>query len=441
MINPRVLAEDPELVKTHLRRRHADESVISTVDEIVELQTTRKTHVLERDDLRATRNSSSKQIGALFKAGKGAEAGEMKAAVTAGNDRIKVLEAELDVIEARMHDLAMHLPNLLHDTVPAGKTEDDNPVERTWGDIPTFDFTPQAHVEVGAKLGILDLERSTKLTGARFAILRGMGARMERALINFFLDLHTGEHGHTEVMVPYMVHAHVAEGTGQLPKFADDMFKLAGKVNGEDAYLIPTAEIPVTNIHREEILDIDKLPIKFACFTPCFRSEAGSAGRDVRGIIRQHQFHKVEMVWLTTPERAEADHHQMVDHAETALKRLGIPYRVVRHCGGEVSFAAHKCFDLEAWLPSQDNYREISSVSWFTDFQSRRMKMRFRPAPVEGKKQKPRLVHTLNGSGLAVGRTMVAILENYQQADGSVIIPEALRPYMGGIERLVPPAE
>ncbi|MBT3327762.1 MAG: serine--tRNA ligase, partial [Gemmatimonadales bacterium] len=305
-----------------------------------------------------------------------------------------------------------------------------NTVVRTWG-TPRTDTTP-AHVEIGEALGIVDLDRSTKLAGARFSILLGAAARLERSLINWFLDLHTGEHGHVETMVPYIVHRQALEGTGQLPKFEVDMFRIAGQLNGSDAFLIPTAEVPVTNIHRGEILDHSELPKKFVCFTPCFRSEAGSAGRDVRGLIRQHQFHKVEMVWVVRPEDGEASHLQMLDHGETCLKRLELPYRVVRHCGGEVSFSAHRCFDLEVWLPSQQRYREISSISHYADFQARRMGMRYRPpAPAGKKKARPQLVHTLNGSGLAVGRTLVAILENNLLPDGSVKIPEVLQPYMG----------
>ncbi len=439
MIAPHVLAQQPETVKAHLTRRHADISVHSAVDRVSELAGIRKKLASERDDLRAARNRLSKEIGGLYKQGKRDEAEAAKAEVHAGNERIKIIETELDQVEAEVLSTSMGIPNLLHDSVPDGEKEEDNQLLRTWGEPASYDFEPQAHVEVGAGLDILDLERSTKLSGARFAILKGAGARLERALINYFLDVHTGKNGYTEVMVPYMVHRSTVEGTGQLPKFELDMFKLAEKVNGQDMFLISTAEIPVTNIHREEILEAADLPIKYVAFTPCFRSEAGSAGRDVRGIIRQHQFHKVEMVWVTTADRAEADHEALVGHAEHLLQALKLPYRAVLHCGGETSFGATRCFDLEVWLPSQDQYREISSCSHFGDFQARRMSLRYRPEPVDGKKQKPKLAHTLNGSGLAVGRTMVAILENYQQADGSVVIPEVLRPYMGGLEKISPP--
>lgn len=438
MIAPHVLADQPETVKAHLTRRHADASVLAAVDRVSDLARIRKKLASERDDLRATRNRLSKEIGGLYKAGKRDEAEAAKAEVHAGNERIKVIETELDGVEAEIQATAMGIPNLLHDSIPEGEKEEDNQLIRTWGEPGHYDFEPQAHVEIGAGLGVLDLERSTKLSGARFAILKGAGARLERALINYFLDTHTTVNGYTEVMVPYMVHRSACEGTGQLPKFEHDMFKLSEPVNGQDMFLIPTAEIPVTNIHREEILEEAELPLKYVAFTPCFRSEAGSAGRDVRGIIRQHQFHKVEMVWITTAERAEADHEALVGHAEALLQALELPYRLMLHCGGETSFSAHRCFDLEVWLPSQEQYREISSCSHFTDFQARRMSLRYRPEPVGGKKQKPKLAHTLNGSGLAVGRTMVAIVENYQQADGSVVIPRVLRPYMNGLERIAP---
>ena len=438
MINPHLLVEQPDLVKAHLSKRHESPSALEDVDRIVTANAQRKQLVSERDDLRGTRNRLSKEIGGLYKEGRRDEAEAAKAQVQAGNERIKTIEIEIDALEADIRDRSMRLPNLLHDSVPDGEKEEDNQILRTWGTPAELGFAPRDHVDVGTSLGILDLERATKLTGARFAILKGAGARLERALFNFFLDLHTSEHGYTEVMTPYMVHRHCYEGTGQLPKFEQDMFKIEGTVNGFDAFLISTAEVPVTNIYREEILDDADLPMQFACFTPCFRSEAGSAGRDTRGIIRQHQFHKVEMVWVTTADRAEADHEALVGHAEDLLQALGLPYRLMLHCGGETSFSAHRCFDLEVWLPSQQRYREISSCSHFTDYQARRMSLRYRPEPVDGKKQKPRLAHTLNGSGLAVGRTMVAIVENYQQADGSVVIPEVLRPYMGGLERITP---
>ncbi len=438
MLDPNLIAEHPDVVRTHLARRHADHGMLADLERIVALSERRKELISERDGLRAERNSLSKEIGALYKAGRRDEAEAMKEKVSHGNVRTKIIEEELDGVEGHRRDLILGVPNLLHDDVPEGKGEEENRVVRTWGERRLAEGEGKAHVEVGQRLGIVDFDRSAKLSGARFAVLRGMGARLERSLINFFLDQHTGEHGYTEVLTPYIVHADIAEGTGQLPKFEADMFKLAEPLNGQTAYLIPTAEVPVTNLHRDEIIEADQLPLKYACFSPCFRSEAGSAGRDVRGLIRVHQFHKVELVWVAHPDQAEAQHQELLGHAEAMLQKLGLSYRVVELCGGDVSFSAHRCFDLEVWLPSQ-GYREISSVSHFSDFQARRMSLRYRPAPVDGKKQKPRPAHTLNGSGLAVGRTLVAILENYQQPDGSVVIPEVLRPYMGGVERLVPP--
>jgi seryl-tRNA synthetase len=437
MIDPNLIAEDPDRIRTNLARRRADASLEADVTRIVELSSRRRALITERDALRAERNTLSQEIGALFKQGRGDEANALKEKVTAGNARTAALEAELDEVEKQRSNIALVLPNLLHPDVPTGAGDQDNVVVRTWGDAKGEAGSGESHVEIGTRLGILDLERATKLTGTRFWVLKGQGARLERALISFFLDYHTSEHGYTEVMVPYLVHRRIAEGTGQLPKFEKDMFKLAEPLNGDDVFLIPTAEVPVTNLHREEILDEAQLPLKYACFTPCFRSEAGSAGRDVRGLIRVHQFHKVELVWFTTPERAEQDHQQLVSDAQDCLKRLELPHRVVELCSGDVGFGAARCYDLEVWLPSQ-GYREISSCSWFSDFQARRMQARYRPGP-DGK-GKPRLVHTLNGSGLAVGRTLVAILENNVQPDGSVRIPEVLRPYMGGAERIGPAA-
>jgi seryl-tRNA synthetase len=433
MIDPNLIAEDPDRIRASLTRRRADPALHEDVSRIVLLSGRRRELIIERDTLRAERNTLSQQIGQLMKEGRPAEANALKERVTLGNARTAELEGELEQVEIERSDLAMGLPNLLLDAVPNGSSEADNPVVRTWGTPKVAAGSGDSHVEIGARLGILDFERAIRLTGSRFWVLRGAGARLERALINFFLDLHIQEHGYTEVMVPYLVHRSAAEGTGQLPKFEKDMFRLAEPLNGQDVFLIPTAEVPVTNLHREEILDEDQLPLKYVSFTPCFRSEAGSAGRDVRGLIRVHQFHKVEMVWLTTPERAEADHQTLVSHAEECLQRLELPYRVIELCSADVGFGAARCFDLEVFLPSQ-GYREISSCSHFTDFQARRMQARYRPGP-DGK-GKARLLHTLNGSGLAVGRTLVAILENNVEADGSVRVPTVLRPYMGGMERI-----
>ncbi len=434
MLDPNLVVQDPERIRTGLRNRNKAE-LEPVVDQLIELAGTRTSMISERDGLRMQRNTLSKEIGALFKAGRGDEAKETKAKVQAGNARISELESALDALEAQRNGLLLELPNLPALDVPEGADESDNPVLRTWGTPPALDFEPQSHVELGAALDIIDLERSAKLTGARFSILKGAGARLERALVNYFLDM-AAVHGYTELMVPYIVHRRILEGTAQLPKFESDLFKIAGELNGSDAFLIPTAEVPVTNLHREEILDGETLPLKYAAFTPCFRSEAGSAGRDVRGIIRQHQFHKVELVQVTTPEQSAEAHEALTAHAEAVLKSLKLPYRVSLLCTGDLSFGAQKCYDIEVWLPSQGAYREISSCSNFGDFQARRMGLRWRPEPVDGKKQKPRLCHTINGSGLAVGRTMVAILENGQRADGSIALPEVLQPYMGGLAEI-----
>lgn len=432
MLDPREIAKTPEVIKASLTRRHASDEAFAAVDRIVELTSSRNGLVTERDELRSSRNTLSKAIGGLYKQGKREEAEAKKAEVAAGNARIAELEEQLNALEGEQRYLAMTLPNLLDDVVPEGQSDEDNPIVKTWGEPRVFDFEPNNHVDLGEALGILDMERGAKLSGSRFSVLKGMGARLERALMNFFLDLHTGEYGYTEMMVPYVVQKHVPEGTGQLPKFSEDMFKIEGTLNGSEAYLIPTAEVPLTNLHAGEILASDELPKKFVSFTPCFRSEAGSAGRDVRGLMRLHQFHKVELVQLTTAEGSEAAHEEMVRQAEHALELLNIPYRKVLLCGGDIGFGARKCFDLEAWVPSQGKYREISSLSNCGDFQARRMNLRYRPEQGDAKKKpKPVFAHTLNGSGLALGRTMLAILENYQQEDGSVLVPDALKPYMG----------
>jgi seryl-tRNA synthetase len=429
MIDKAVLAERPELVKEHLARRHASPEAFDAVDRAVALAARRRALVTELNGLQARRNAASKEIGALMKAGRAPEATALRAEVGAGNARIEAIDADCVAVESALAEIALGLPNLLHDSVPEGSDESHNPEILRWG-APRR-TSGDSHVEIGTRLGILDLDRAAKLSGARFSVLRGEGARLERALIQWFLDVHVGSHGYTEVLVPYLVQRPCAVGTGQLPKFEGDMFRLADKLNGEDGFLVPTAEVPVTNLHRDEILDGATLPLRYAAFTPCFRSEAGSAGRDVRGIIRQHQFHKVELVHITTADRAEADHLALRGHAEALLQALDLHYRVVLHCGGETSFGAHRCFDLEVWLPSQGAFREISSCSHFSDFQARRMDLRYRDAA-----GKVRFAHTLNGSALAVGRTWVAILENYVQDDGSVVVPDVLRPYMGGLERI-----
>jgi seryl-tRNA synthetase len=388
----------------------------------------RRRLVTQVEALRHERNTLSQQVGNLLKTGRPDEAEPLKLRVSVVNEDIKTLEARAGEHDAWVRDFLLNLPNLPHETVPVGVSSDDNPVVRTWGEAPSFDFPPRPHWEVGENLGILDFERAAKIAGARFALLKGAGALMERALINFMLDLHTRKHGYLEVLPPFITNRASMTGTGQLPKFAEDLFKL----EGWDYFLVPTAEVPVTNIHRDEILREEDLPLNYTAYTPCFRSEAGSYGKDVRGLIRQHQFNKVELVKFTTPENSYAELEALLLNAEQVLKELGLHYRVVLLCTGDMGFAAAKTYDIEVWLPGQNLYREISSCSNFEDYQARRANIRWRRAGGKG----TALVHTLNGSGLAVGRTLVAILENCQQADGSVVIPEKLRPYMGGLEEI-----
>jgi seryl-tRNA synthetase len=345
-------------------------------------------------------------------------------------DELKSLDERARDLENELERLELTVPNVFDDTVPRGADESANREERRRGTPPDFDFEPKAHWDLGPALGILDFERATKVAGARFAVLRGAGAALERALITFMLDLHTRQHGYTEVLVPYLVNSDALVGTGQLPKFGDDLFRIESR----DLYLVPTAEVPVTNLHRGEILDAAELPLRYCAFTPCFRAEAGSHGQDVRGLIRQHQFHKVELVQITKPEDSARQLEELTGHAESVLDALELPYRVVSLSSGDLGFSAARTYDLEVWLPGQERFREISSCSNFTDFQARRAQLRYRPA--DG--GRPRLTHTLNGSGLAIGRTLVAVLENFQRADGSVVVPEVLRPYLHGLELIEP---
>jgi len=382
----------------------------------------------EQETLRHEQKTTSEKIGAAKKAGE--DASDLMARMKQVSARVKELDPQVREIDQKLRDLLLVIPNMLHESVPEGDTDRDNLEIRTWGTPPEFDFEIKDHVDLGANLGILDLERSAKIAGARFYLLCGAGALMERALINFMLDLHTGEHRYREVLPPFMVNADSMTGTGQLPKFEEDLFKVERGDN--PLYLVPTAEVPVTNIHRQETLAADLLPIRYVAYTPCFRSEAGSYGKDTRGLIRLHQFNKVEMVKFVHPDTSWDELESLTENAEEVLRRLELPYRVVSLCSADVGFSAAKCYDLEVWLPGQSAYREISSCSNFTDYQARRAGIRFKGKGGSG------LVHTLNGSGLAVGRTFVAILENHQQPDGTVIIPEALRPYMGGMERLEP---
>jgi seryl-tRNA synthetase len=433
-----------ELVEEKLRARGADPAAL--LGDFRELDQARREAITLAEQSKARRNEFSQQVGALKKSGQDA---------TAVMDETRALKDKLDELDKTAAQLDEQLrlslasiPNLTRDEVPAGKSETDNVVVKTHladSAHRTWDFTPKPHWELGETLGILDLERAAKLSGARFAVYMGAGARLERALISFMLDFHTSKHGYTEVLPPFMVNSKSLFGTGQLPKFADDLFRCSdadaeavasGEFKDNDHWLIPTAEVPVTNLYRDEILDDARLPIAFTAYTPCFRAEAGAAGKDTRGIIRQHQFQKVELVKFTRPEDSDREHERLTRDAEEILEALELPYRRVLLCTGDTGFSSAKTFDLEVWLPGQQLYREISSCSNFEAFQARRANIRYRPA-VLGGKAKPEFVHTINGSGLAVGRTWLAILENYQQPDGSVTIPTALRPYMGGLERIV----
>jgi seryl-tRNA synthetase len=376
----------------------------------------------EIEQLRHKRNVVSEQIAALKKERSNAE--PLVAEMRTVGDRIKALERDLAEHEEALNTILMTIPNIPHASVPKGRTEQDNPVIKSVGQPPAFDFDPKGHWDIGEALGILDFARAAKITGARFPLYFGAGARLERALINFMLEIHTSEHGYTEVLPPFIVNRQSMTGTGQLPKFEADLFKL----ENWDYFLVPTAEVPVTNIHQGEILDEEQLPILYTAYTPCFRSEAGSHGKDTRGLIRQHQFNKIELVKFATPETSYDELERLLDNAETILRRLGLAYRVITLCTGDLGFSAAKTYDIEVWMPSQGVYREISSCSNFETFQARRANIRFRRKGQKG----THLVHTLNGSGLAVGRTLAALLENFQQADGTVVIPEALRPFMGG---------
>ena len=401
----------------------------AALDDFARLDAERRRVIAESDRLNAERNAASREIGALMKEGKRAEADTRRAEVGQLKDRIAELDHARGEAEEQMGALLSAIPNVPHESVPVGADETANREERRWGVPREFDFEPKDHVELGTALGLLDLERAAKIASARFAILNGAGARLSRALVNFMLDTHTREHGYKETLPPFIVNEAALFGTGQLPKFAADLFKLTDE---RGLYLIPTAEVPVTNYHREEILDAAELPLHSVAYTPCFRSEAGSYGRDTRGIIRQHQFEKVELVKVTLPENSYDELEALTRDAEVILQKLGLPYRVVTLSTGDMTAGAAKTYDLEVWLPSQNTYREISSCSNLEAYQARRAQIRFRRAGGA----KPEYVHTLNGSGLAVGRTWVAIMENYQQEDGSVIVPEALRPYMNGLEKI-----
>ncbi len=422
MLDIKLLRNDLAGVAEQLKKRNFD---LDTA-QFQALEDKRKTLQTATQDLQNERNTRSKSIGQAK--AKGEDIQPLLAEVADLGDKLKTAEQDLSALQTEIDDIVMGIPNLLQESVPMGKSEDDNIEISTWGEIPQFSFEPKDHVDLGAKNGAMDFEAASKLTGSRFVVMRDGMARMHRALIQFMLDTHTAEHGYKEVYVPYMVNEDSLYGTGQLPKFAEDLFKLEGEQN---YYLIPTAEVPVTNLVRDEILDADQLPVRYTAHTPCFRSEAGSYGRDTRGLIRQHQFEKVELLHFVKPDESEEALESLTSHAEVILQKLELPYRKVVLCAGDTGFSASKTYDLEVWLPAQDTYREISSCSNMKDFQARRMQARFR-----NEEGKPELLHTLNGSGLAVGRTLVAVIENYQQEDGSIRVPEVLKPYMAGVATL-----
>jgi seryl-tRNA synthetase len=421
MLDAKYLRENLETVEERLRTRGGAVSLAG----FRECDNHRRELLQEGEKLKALRNSVSDEISRI---GDKSLAQDRIVEMREVSRKIKVIDEKLREVEETLQGCLLTIPNIPHLTTPVGNSEADNIEIRKWGEIPQFSFNPKPHWEIGESLDILDFERGARLTGARFTLCKGVGARMERALINFMLDLHTGRHKYVEMLPPFMVNRDSMIGTGQLPKFEEDLFKL----DGVDYFLIPTAEVPVTNIHRGEILKASDLPLRYTAYTPCFRKEAGSYGKDTRGYIRQHQFNKVELVKFAHPDESYRELDLLLADAEKVLQLLELPYRVVELCTADLGFSAAKTFDIEVWLPSQNTYREISSCSNFEDFQARRASIRFR----ENEKAKPEYVHTLNGSGLAVGRTVVAILENYQQADGSVKIPEALRPYMGGLEKI-----
>jgi seryl-tRNA synthetase len=427
MLDLAFVRDNLALVEEKLRQRGQDPAEV--LKDFHAIDQKRRAAIKQMEELKAERNRITETIAKLKKEKQDASAEIEK--TKSMRELIPALEKEVEEEDARLRAILTTIPNIPNDSVPVGKSEHDNQVVKVWGEAPKFDFQPKPHWELGESLGVLDLERAAKLTGARFALYWDMGAKLERALMNFMLDLHTREHGYTEVLPPYLVNSDSMYGTGQLPKFASDLFRVP---HGErDLWLIPTAEVPVTNIYRDETLEASRLPVSLTAYTPCFRSEAGSYGKDVRGIIRQHQFQKVELVKFTRPEESYAQHEKLTRDAEEVLEKLGLHYRRMLLCTADMGFASAKTYDLEVWLPGQGLFREISSCSNFEAFQARRANIRYKP---EGKKG-TELVHTLNGSGLAVGRTWLAIIENYQQADGSVVIPEALRPYMG-VDKITP---
>ncbi|MGQ0792716.1 MAG: serine--tRNA ligase [Deltaproteobacteria bacterium] len=427
MLDPKYIRENLDYVKKKLSERGGagvDLDIFLQIDE------QRRRAIQEVEELEYRRNSGSKRVGALRREKRGEDADLLQAELREESEQIKTLAGKRDEIEAEFRDFLLSAPNMPHPSVPVGRDSSENIEVSRSGAPREFDFLARDHVDLGRTLDILDLDRAVKITGARFALYKGLGARLERALINFMLDIHTAHHGYSEILPPFIANRASFTGTGNLPKFEEDLFKL----DGLEYFLIPTAEVPVTNIHRDEILEEGDIPVKYAAYTPCFRKEAGSYGRDTRGIIRQHQFNKVELVKFALPERSYEEHESLTKDACAILELLELPYRVMLLCTGDMGFSSAKTYDIEVWIPSENTYREISSCSNFEDFQARRANIRYRPK--EG--GKPRFVHTLNGSGLAVGRTVVAILENFQQYDGSIAVPSALAPYMGGAQRISP---
>jgi seryl-tRNA synthetase len=426
MLDVTFVRHHPDLVVERIAQR----GVPLKLDEFLSLDKQRRELLTQSEELKAQRNKASDEIASLKKNKQ--DAGPPIAAMKQVSDQIAAFDAQVREVEQKLRDWLLFVPNIPHATVPFGKSSGDNREERRWGNPPSFHFTPKDHTDLGGALGILDFERASKISGARFALYTGLGARLERALINFMLDVQTKENGYTEVLPPFVVNSASLFGTGNLPKFAEDLFRLKVGEETRDLWMIPTAEVPVTNIYRDEILEAPHLPISLCAYTPCFRSEAGSYGKDTRGLIRQHQFNKVELVKFSHPENSYEQHEKLTHDAETILQKLNLHYRVVTLCTGDMGFSSAKTYDLEVWLPSQNAFREISSCSNFEAFQARRANIRFRP---EGK-GKVDFLHTLNGSGLAVGRTWLAVLENYQQKDGSIVIPEVLRPYLDGLEAI-----
>lgn len=418
MLDAKLIRANPDRIKEQLHKRNTS----IAIDSFITMDEERRLIIGKVEELKKFRNTASQEVGRRKKAGE--DPAELMNKIRLTGEEIKGYDERLKTVEKDIEDFLLSLPNLPHESVPTGSNEADNIEIRKWGEPQKFSFDPLAHWDLGANLDILDFPRAAKLSGARFTVYKGWGARLERAVINFYLDIHTQQHGYKEILPPFMVTGSCMLGTGQLPKFAEDMFK----IEGYDLYMVPTAEVPLTNLYREEILDAEQLPLYLTAYTPCFRAEAGSHGRDTRGIIRQHQFNKVELVKLTKPEDSYDELEKLTRNAEKVMQLLGLPYRVVLLCTGDMGFSAAKTYDIEVWMPSYNDYKEISSCSNCEDFQARRADIKYRPAP----KEKVQYVHTLNGSGVAVGRTVAAILENYQQADGAISIPKVLQPYMGG---------